>query len=173
VKIFRLLGWFLLVVLVAAPLVLSLLSLPAQAADGTTIDLSPTVGLVREYLSVAIEGLFSAAIIWGLRFLHLSGSAKAEELAGQLRDFLHGTVERGIDRALATVSGQLTGVDLRNQLLASVLGYVQANARDAVDRLGASPDDLRRLIEAKLAASGVAGDVPPAGTALPFVRASP
>lgn len=153
-KLFRLLGWFLLAALIAAPIALSLLSLPAQAADGTTVDLSPTLSLVREYLVVGIDALIAAAIGWALRFLHLSGSTKAAELAGQLRDFLHGTVDRGIDRALASVTGPLSAIDVRNQVLASVLGYVQANARDAVDRLGASPDDLRRLIESKLGARG-------------------
>ncbi|MGO1078323.1 hypothetical protein [Inquilinus sp. CA228] len=163
-KIFRWFGWCLLVAACAAPIALSLTSLPAQAADGTTVDFSPTAALLGQYLMVAIEGLAGLAIGWALRWLHLSGNAQAEQVAAQARALLHGAVENGISRALAAVGGSINSVDVHNQVMASVLGYAQTNAASALDRLGASPGELSKLIEAKL------GQRSEAAT---FIRASP
>ncbi|HEY9347258.1 MAG TPA: hypothetical protein VIQ53_18195, partial [Inquilinus sp.] len=59
----------------------------------------------------------------------------------------------------------VSSVDVGNQVFAAVLAYVQTNAASALDRLGASPEELRNLIEAKLGAADA--------SLLPFIRASP
>lgn len=166
---FRWLGSLILAGLCAAPIVLAVTT--AYAADGTIVDLSPTFGLVREYLRVGIDALAAAALGWALRWLHLSGSAKAGELADQARTLLHGAVVNGINKALTEFGGPIRSVDVGSPLFASVLAYVQTNAESALDRLGASPEELRNLIAAKL---GPVGQVAtPPGAPLPFVRASP
>jgi hypothetical protein len=143
---------------------------PVWAADGTVVDFSPFAALLREYAGVFVDAILAAALGWAIRFLHLSGNAKAEAVAAQLRDFLHGTADRAIDRAMATIAGPISSVTIQSDIIAAALVYVQANARDAVKRLDASPDDLRRLLEAKLSlrtgvpAGGLAG---PAGALAP------
>jgi hypothetical protein len=171
VKIFRFLGWFLLAAVCAAPIALSLASLPAMAADGTTVDFSPTAALLGQYLVVAIEGLVGFAIAWALRWLHLDGNTKAQQLADQARAALHGAVENGISRALAAVGGSISSVDVHNQVLASVLGYAQTNAASAFDRLGASPGELSKLIEARLGERGQPLTFVPARQAQPLAAA--
>jgi hypothetical protein len=141
-------AWLAVALVAAALVLLPIASL--LAADGTTVDLSPMAALLREYLAVGIEALIAAAIGLALRWLHLSGNAKAAELAEQLRDFLHATAERALDRAVAEI-GLPTSFVVKSDVLASAISYLQLNARDAVTKLKASPDDLERLLEAKLA----------------------
>jgi len=171
-KLLRFVGYLLLAALAAMPIVFAVTMPQAHAADSsTTVDFSLSLSLVREYLMVGVDALLAIGIGWAVRFLHLTGSVEAGKLADQARALLHGAVENGIDRALATFGSSLSSVDVKNQVLASVIGYVQSNAASALDRLGASPDELRKLIEAKLGArdTASASDSAP----LPFVRASP
>lgn len=119
-------------------------------AYAQAIDFRPTAALAGEYLAVAIQALLAGLFGWGMRFLHLSGSREALKLEELTRNFVHETVDRGIARALEKLPDGILTVDARWPFIESIASYVQEQAPDALHRLGAGPDQLERLIEAKL-----------------------
>jgi hypothetical protein len=161
-KLLRMLGYILLAAVCAIPIVFAVSIPVAHAADGTTVDLSPTVAAIREYLVVGIDALIAAAIGWVLRWVHLDGNVKVGQLADQARAALHSAVENGIDKALAQFGMAPWTLDVRDQALASIIDYAQTNAASALGVLVPSPGELSNLIVAKL---GARGQAVPSGTA--------
>lgn len=121
----------------------------AFAADGTTVDLTPSAAIVRElvsWIADAVLGLLAAAV---LRWLHLDANAKAAEVAAEARRLLHSAVDNGTTRALGQL-GNITSVEVHSRVLASVIDYVQTNAASALRRLKPGDDELEKLIEAEV-----------------------
>ncbi|WP_342237194.1 hypothetical protein [Inquilinus sp. OTU3971] len=161
--------WAAFVALLVVSLIVS--GTAAIAGDGTTVDFSPTAALVREYLMVVIDVLISGVAGLVLRWLHLAGNSKAEDLAVQARDHLHATALRGFEWAEGQIKDDISSVDVKSEIIASALTYVQSNARGAIKRLGASPDEVRLLLEGLFRLTrekpGAASAASPAGGLVP------
>ncbi len=97
------------------------------------------------------------------------------QITASSQDTLHSAVETGISWALSKVGGVLssTSVNVGSPLVADALQWVlTTGAPEALKQLGATPDDVRKLIVSKLQAMLGGPIVRPASAVVPSLVAA-
>lgn len=134
---------------------LALLVWGMVAARAAEVDVAPVAHLAGEYLVELVVALAG----WGLMLLQ-------RWIGIGLRKEARDTVLVGVRRLAAGIvtrhgSGPMP-LDVHSQAIEGGVSYLVEQAPQAVRRLGLGPDALARLLDAELAASGVAARTEPA-----------
>lgn len=161
------------VLIAAAWLVLSPLAAPvALAAEpgGTTVSLAPLWSAVQPYIVDLASALVTLAVtVIATQVRRWTGV----QIEAASRAALHSALQSGVDRAigaLGNAAGNLT-IDMRSSVAAQAVTWAETSVPDAIRRLGATPEALTALAEAKLGAAIASSttnvNAPPLPSALP------
>lgn len=138
----------------------------SPSSTSTTITLRPLWDGLVPYIVAGLGSLVTVAAGWAaLQFQRLTG-IKIDDSA---REALHSAAMTGVNLAiskLGSAAGNIT-IDVKSQIIAQALQWVQSSVPDAIKRFGLTPADLQKLIESKIP---VAAAVPVAVVSGPGVK---
>jgi len=123
----------------------------ANADQGTRVNLGPLWDAISPYIVTLISTLLIALLTWATALLQKWTGIKIEATR---RDALHKAVMTGVLQGINQV-GEMAdsmSVDAKNRVVADASRWVLRSVPDAVKYFNVSNDDLRTLIESKLAA---------------------
>ena len=103
--------------------------------------------VIIPFVSAALLGVASLATAWVARKLKLSGDS---EMRAYLMNYIEQGVAYGESKAREMTSGGKLTVSSKNTAIDLGINFVLGQAPKAISRLGFAPEDLRRLIEAKM-----------------------
>lgn len=129
---------------------LLLMTAPALAQD-TAIDLDGFLGSMRPYLEEIVALLITAAVGYAVKLLRDKTGIDVE---ARHREALQSALSNGARKVLAKVVPEKTGIKIEvgNQTIADGVEYVLKSVPDALNYLGLSKEDVKRMLEPHLIA---------------------
>jgi hypothetical protein len=127
-----------------------------DSLHAAVVDWSPVVNVVWDYAVQVMPLLVVAGLTWGAKYLGVTKWIDSK----LLHDMLQRAVDYGVARAdTAKDDWGPIKTEVANQVLADALTYVVKYAPDMIDKYKLAPEDVVRLLMAKL--PPVEGTIPP------------
>lgn len=120
----------------------------AFAAD-TTISAGPVYAFFEPYLLSAISAAIAGLIGWTATLVQRWTGIQIE---ARHREALHSAAMTGVTQALARLGTRVDSlqVDIRSDVIAAAVEWVEASVPDAIVALGATPEKVEAIATAKL-----------------------
>lgn len=130
-------------------LILTIESASAQEAGGTTITLAPLIEAVGPIIAQIAITLVTALVGW---LSYKVNQYLGLNIEARHREALQSALMNGVWKGLHFIEdrGAGIGIDVKSEILAEGIRYVQRSVPDAIQYFGLTEDRLRELLEAKL-----------------------
>ena len=121
----------------------------AAAASGTTVSVEPFYAVLAPYLQALADAVIFALIGWVATIVQRWTGIQIE---ARHREALHSAAMTGVTKAIARVGGSVNGMslDVRSDVVASAIEWIEASVPDAIAALGVTPEKVAALATAKL-----------------------
>lgn len=132
-----------------AALALALCTMPALAADDTTVSVLPLYKIVEPYLVMIVGIVVSAGVGW-------IGLLLKKRLGVDLDATMNRTIQEAAMNAAGSLVARMEGpignirIDVRSQIVKDGVDLLYAKAPDAIAHFGLTAEELGKIIQGKI-----------------------